>query len=108
LDIPLLFEGKAERRVDMVVVVTCPAFLQRQRVLARPGMTLGKLDAISKRQMPDWEKRRRADAIIPTGAGRRAALRRLLLVVTQLREDGQVRRRPVFRFTAVPTGKSYA
>jgi dephospho-CoA kinase len=94
LDIPLLFEVKGDSRVDAVVVVSCPAFLQEQRVLVRPGMTAEKLAAIRGRQMPDWEKRRRADIIIPTGAGRRLALRKLRLALAGLCRNGKARRRP--------------
>jgi len=94
LDIPLLFEAKAERRVDATVVVTCPAFLQKQRVLARPGMTAGKLAAILQRQMSDSAKRRRADFVIPTGIGRRWALRKLCLVVKQMRDLSRQRGAP--------------
>jgi dephospho-CoA kinase len=75
LDIPLLLEGRSAPQVDVVVVVTCPAFLQKQRVLARPGMTETKFRSILARQMTDAEKRRRADIVIPTGAGRRFTLR---------------------------------
>jgi dephospho-CoA kinase len=64
LDIPLLFETGGETRVDAVVVVSAQAPIQRQRVLARPGMTPAKLDAILARQMPDAEKRRRAHFIV--------------------------------------------
>ncbi|MDR3439610.1 dephospho-CoA kinase [Telmatospirillum sp.] len=84
LDIPLLFEGGG-RRFDAVIVVTCPAFLQEQRVMARSGMTREKLAAIRDRQMPDAEKRRRADIVIPTGIGYRPALRRLCAVLGRLR-----------------------
>lgn len=69
LDIPLLFETGGEKRMDAVVVVTAPADLQRQRVLARPGMDEAKLDAILARQMADAEKRARAHFVIDTGQG---------------------------------------
>ena len=68
LDIPLLFETGGERLVDAVAVVSAPAFLQSQRVLRRPGMTPARLAAIRARQLPDGEKRRRADFVIPTGS----------------------------------------
>ena len=81
LDIPLLFETGGARRLDGVIVVTAPAWKQRKRVLARPGMTPGKFRQILRLQMPDAEKRARADHIIHTGVtftATRAQVRRLV------------------------------
>jgi dephospho-CoA kinase len=86
LDIPLLFETGGDRRCDAVAVVSCPAFLQAQRVLRRPGMNPGKLAAIRAQQMPDREKRRRADFVLPSGAGKAPVLRGLKRIVTVLRQ----------------------
>jgi len=84
LDIPLLFETGAEAGVDAVVVVTADAEVQRQRVLARPGMTQDRFAAILERQTPDAEKRRRADFVVDTGQGldpARAAVREIVKTV---------------------------
>ena len=69
LDIPLLYETKGEGRCDAVVVVSAPADVQRQRVLARPGMTEQRFETIIAKQMPDAEKRRRADFVVDTSQG---------------------------------------
>lgn len=73
LDIPLLFETGAESRVHKVVVVSCAPEIQRERVLSRPRMTEEKFEMILARQMPDAEKRRRADFIVDSGNGVEAA-----------------------------------
>jgi dephospho-CoA kinase len=69
LDIPLLFETGGEARVDAIVVVSAPESVQRARVLARPGMSAAKLDAILANQAPDAEKRRRAHFMVDTSRG---------------------------------------
>ncbi len=86
LDIPLLFETGGEARVDAVVVVSAPADIQRQRVLARPGMDEAKLDAILARQMADVEKRARAHFVIDTGQGLDHARAQVRDVLAKLRD----------------------
>ncbi len=86
LDVPLLFESGGEARVDAVVVASAPAQMQRERVLARPGMTSARFEALLQRQAPDSEKRARADFIVDTGQGMeeaRAQVRHILQEVTR-------------------------
>jgi dephospho-CoA kinase len=87
LDIPLLFESGGDRRVDAVVVVSAPPEVQHARVLQRPGMTMEKLEAILAKQMPDAEKRRRADFIVDTSQGldlARAQVRAILAAIATM------------------------
>jgi dephospho-CoA kinase len=84
MDVPLLFESGRDQRYDATMVVTAPEFVQRARVLARPGMTPARFAAIRGKQMPDAEKRRRADFIVPSGLGRALTWRRLRAVLRAL------------------------
>lgn len=91
LDIPLLLESRGPKRVDVVVVVSAPADVQRTRVLARPGMTAEKLDAILQKQMPDAEKRSKADYIIDTSQGLAHAEAQVVSLIEALRgREGQI------------------
>lgn len=88
LDIPLLFEKERHRVCDVVMVASAPAFLQRQRALTRPNMTPERLKSILAHQLPDDEKRRRADVVIPTGLGlafSRRALQKAVAGLSQKR-----------------------
>jgi dephospho-CoA kinase len=88
LDVPLLFETGGEARVDAIVVVSAPARAQRARVTARPGWSDERLDAILARQLPDAEKRARADFVIDTGQGLDAAREQVRQVMAALRAPG--------------------
>jgi len=91
LDIPLLFEGRGERSMDAVAVVTAPPEVQRARVLEREGMTPERLDAILAAQMPDAEKRARADFVIDTGQGLDPVRRQVAEIIAIMRDP---QRRP--------------
>ena len=85
LDVPLLLETGGEKRCHAVAVVSAPRMVQLERVLSRPGMSLRKLQGIEARQMPDIEKRKRADFVIPTGLGRRVAWAALQKAMRKMR-----------------------
>ncbi len=87
LDIPLLFETGREGDVDRIVVVAAPAELQRQRALARPGMTPEKLDFVLSRQMPDAEKRRRAHYVVDSSAGLEVARRQVAAILADVESN---------------------
>jgi len=86
LDIPLLFETGGDRTVDAVVVASAPAQMQRERVLAREGMSPERLDAILAQQTPDAEKRARADFVVDTGRGLEAAREQVAEIIAALRK----------------------
>jgi dephospho-CoA kinase len=86
LDIPLLFETGGERQVDKIVVVSAPAPVQKERVLARQGMTEAKFGAILSKQMPDSEKRKRADFVVDTSRGFEAARADVRAILQSLRK----------------------
>lgn len=89
LDVPLLYEGGGDRGCDAVLLATTSAMLQRQRVLARPGMTETQFRQILGRQVPDAVKRRRTPYIVETGLGKRYALTRLRDYIRTLEADGK-------------------
>jgi dephospho-CoA kinase len=88
LDIPLLFETGGDARVDAVVVVSAPADVQLKRLLERPGMTTEKIEGMLSRQIPDSEKRHRADFIIETSRGFDAARADVREILRRLKEQG--------------------
>ncbi len=94
LDIPLLFESGGDRGMDAVAVVTAPPEMQRARVLQREGMTPEHLDAILARQMPDAEKRARADFVIDTSRGLEPVRRQVAEILAVMRDP---QRRPIRR-----------
>ncbi|MGL4394923.1 MAG: dephospho-CoA kinase [Hyphomicrobium sp.] len=87
LEIPLLFEGGVASAVDVTIVVSAPAAMQRARLLDRPGMSDAKLEKLLARQMPDAEKRQRADFIVDTGGSVAACHRQIDDIIERL--DGR-------------------
>ena len=85
LDVPLIYETGGEKNMNAVIVVSAPPEMQRERVLAREGMTPERLDAILAQQIPDAEKRKRADYVIDTGRGLAAARAQVTEVIKALR-----------------------
>lgn len=104
LDIPLLYETRADALCDAIIVVSAPRWLQRQRVLRRPGMTPARLASILAAQMPDSEKRRHADFVVETGLGRGLTLRRLSAALRILRQGDWRRQASVRRALEVRRG----
>jgi dephospho-CoA kinase len=93
LDIPLLYETGGEKRMDAVVVVSAPQDVQRARVLSRPGMTVEKLESIHARQVPDAEKRAKADFVIETGQGIEHAFEQVRRVAAALKARAAARKK---------------
>jgi len=87
LDVPLIFETGGERNMHKVIVVSAPAEMQRARVLAREGMAPERLDAILAQQVPDAEKRARADYVIDTGQGLEHAREQVAAIIADLRKQ---------------------
>jgi dephospho-CoA kinase len=92
LDIPLLFETGGAERVDAVIVVSAPADVQRARVLERSGMTVEKFEALLAKQIPDTEKRRRADFVVDTSKGFDAAREQVRAILQAVVKMPQKRR----------------
>lgn len=86
LEIPLLFESGGAERCDVTLVVSAPEDIQRQRVLDRPGMTEEKFKHLTSRQMPDSEKRKRADFIVDTGLSLEETGQQITHIIGQLRQ----------------------
>jgi dephospho-CoA kinase len=97
LDIPLLFETRGTGRCDYVLVVSAPARLQRERVMRRRGMTARRFGEIIGAQLPDSEKRQRADFVVLTALSKAATFRRLQAIVAELRYGTRPRRRGLAR-----------
>lgn len=90
VEIPLLFETGAQRRMDFVVTVSAPRFLQERRARNRPGMTHGRFSAILARQQKDDYRRRHADFVVMTGLGMAFSMRQVKQIVQRIRREGTV------------------
>ncbi|MEM8986703.1 MAG: dephospho-CoA kinase [Pseudomonadota bacterium] len=86
-DVPLLLENGGDEAVDIVLVVTAPESIQKQRVLARPGMTVEKFQALRNRQMPENEKKARADYVIYTDKGEDDARRQIQIILEDIEKN---------------------
>lgn len=84
LDVPLLFETGGDAACDAAITVSAPEFVQAARVLARPGMSRARLERILDAQIPDAEKRRRSDFVVPTGLGRLESLRAIRKILAEV------------------------
>lgn len=102
LDVPLLFEAGGWRRVDTIVVVSAPAWVQRRRVLARPGMTPARLAHILKRQLPDAQKRARAAFVIDTATSRAETAAQVRRIVGCLKARGVRYSGPCVKSSLIP------
>ncbi len=87
MDVPLIFETGGEKNMDAVIVVSAPAEMQRERVLAREGMSPERLDAILAQQMPDADKRARADYVVDTSQGLDVARAQVADIIADLRKN---------------------
>jgi dephospho-CoA kinase len=94
LDVPLLFETGWDKRVDKTIVVSAPFEVQKARVMARPGMTEERFNSVLKAQMPDAEKRKRADYVVDTGTTLEETRQRLAAIVAELAPASPVPRPP--------------
>jgi dephospho-CoA kinase len=108
LDIPLLFETGGTARCDYVAVVSAPLRLQRERVMRRPGMSADRFAGILRAQLPDREKRRRADFVVTTALRRSATMRQLRALVRALRQGELPRRSRQRRSACQPGGRADA
>lgn len=109
LDIPLLFETKGENRVDAICVVTAPADVQKQRVMDRKTMSEQQFAVILQKQLPDEQKRQRADCLIDTGQGLDHARQQVQTLVAQYRQiEGRIARLHLAEYDTVKDDQTHA